>query len=433
MNKLKQLQKALRDKVAELENSADDAEKFEALEKECAGIEAEIERLKRANAKAASLAVPAGVTKHEWAEEDREEKALGALPVPKTPTAQDGGFKSLGEMLTAVYAYSVGGDADNRLIRAPTGMGENPASAGGFLVQTDFAQAIQSRIYDIGAIMGRVDKGTISTNANGIKIPAVDESSRATGSRFGGVQTYWIAEGEAPTASRPTFRLLEFDLKKLGALYYVSDELMQDAALLSQFAMNAFSQEILFAQEDAIIRGNGVGKPTGLLNSNALVTVAKETGQAAASVVYDNILNMWARMWGRSRLNAVWLINQDVEPQLQKLQMPGGVSSVPVMLPPGGASGQPYSTIFGRPVIPVEYASTLGTVGDIMLVDLSQYLVMNKGGVQAASSMHVRFLQDEMVFRMLVRLDGKSKWNSALTPYQGTNTQSPFVALATRA
>ena len=89
--------------------------------------------------------------------------------------------------------------------------------------------------------------------------------------------------------------------------------------------------------------------------------------------------------------------------------------------------------LMGRPVIEVEYAPSLSSQGDITLVDLSQYQLIEKAsGIQAASSMHVRFLNDEMTFRMIYRCDGQPWWNAALTPKNGSNTQSPFITLATR-
>jgi HK97 family phage major capsid protein len=163
------------------------------------------------------------------------------------------------------------------------------------------------------------------------------------------------------------------------------------------------------------------------------VSVAKETGQAAASIVGENIMKMWARLWNTSRRSAVWAINQDTLPQLMQLQLPVGTGGVPLYMPPGGLSAAPYGTVLGRPVIESEYCQTLGTVGDIMLLDFNQYQMIEKGGVEAASSIHVRFVYDETCFRFVYRVDGQSKWNAALTPKNGTNTVSPFVSLATRA
>ena len=367
------------------------------------------------------------------AEEVQAEMAKAAKPLAGHRKDQDdpNKFKSLGEQLMAVARHYTGGTTDQRL-RAATGMGEADPSGGGFPIQVDFSTNILQRIYDMGEVAQRVFRLGISSNANGIKIPGIDETSRATGSRWGGVQAYWVGEGDAITASRPKFRLIELDLKKVGALWYVTDELLQDAGALTGIANEAFAQELTFVIEDSIFRGTGAGQPQGFLNSNCLITVPAEKGQASKTLLYQNLLNMWARMWARSRLNAVWFINQDVEPQLYAVNQVIGTAGVPVYLPPGGISEKPYATLFGRPVIPVEYCDTLGNAGDIVLADMSQYVVADKNAMQQMSSVHVRFVNDEMTFRLTYRLDGNVTWPAALTPYKGTQTKSPFIALAAR-
>jgi HK97 family phage major capsid protein len=166
--------------------------------------------------------------------------------------------------------------------------------------------------------------------------------------------------------------------------------------------------------------------------SPALVTVPKEAGQGADTVVSENISKMWARMWAKSRANAVWFINQDVEPQLDAMGVTVGLGGIPTYMPPGGLADAPYGRLKGRPVVIVEQASTVGDTGDILLADLSQYLLIDKGGVQAATSIHVQFVTDETAFRFVYRVDGEPVWNAPLTPFKGSNTLSPFVALAAR-
>ena len=341
-------------------------------------------------------------------------------------------FRTFGEFLSAVAHHYSGGSSDGRLVRAPIGAGETDASAGGFLVQSDFATAVWTRAYDMGEILSRVFKLPISANSNGIKLPAVDESSRATGSRWGGVQSYWVGEGDGISSTKPKFRLIELDLKKLMSVMYVSDELLQDQSALETIATQAFSEEIMFMTEDAIFEGDAIGKPMGVMKAPALVTVAKDNGQAAGTISLTNIVNMWSRCWIRSRKNAVWYINQDVEPQLYQLSQTVGTGGLPMFLPAGGLNAAPYASLFGRPLIPTEYSSSLGTSGDITLADYSQYVLADKRGMQAATSMHVRFLTDEMTFRFTYRVDGQPLWHTALTPFKGTNTKSPFVALANR-
>lgn len=338
-------------------------------------------------------------------------------------------FSSFGEQLMAAYRAAMpGGRIDERLTtRAASGLNETNPSDGGFLVQQDFVSDLLKRTYETGILASKVKRIPISTNANSLKINAIDEDSRANGSRWGGVQTYWEGEADQLSGSKPKFRILELSLKKLTGLCYATDELLQDAAALESVIKQAFTEEFGFKIDDAIIGGNGSGEPLGILKSGALVTVTKETSQTDILKV-ENLVKMWNRLWSRSRANAVWFINQELEPYLYTLK----IGDTAVYVPAGGLSEKPYGTLFGRPVIPLEQCSAAGEVGDIILADISQYLLIDKGGIKAASSVHVRFLYDENVFRFIYRVDGQPIWNKPLTPYKGSATVSPFVTLAKR-
>jgi HK97 family phage major capsid protein len=328
------------------------------------------------------------------------------------------------------------GQADPRLMwAAASGANEAVPSDGGYLVQKDFSTELMEMAHASGQLLSRVRRIPLSSNSNGIKLPAIDETSRANGSRWGGVRTYWINEADTVAASKPKFRQIELELNKLMGIAYATEEVLRDAAALESIMKQAFAEEIVFSVEDAIVQGDGSNKPLGFLNSPALVTVAKESSQSAAGIITDNVLKMYSRLPLRSKLNAVWLINAEAEPAMFGMQLGTGSAGVSLYRPPGvdsPAFGSPVATLLGRPVIPVEYAAALGTVGDIMLVDLSQYLLIDKDGVRSDMSMHVRFLYDEMTFRFIYRVDGQPAWQSAVTPYKGTLTLSPYVALATR-
>jgi HK97 family phage major capsid protein len=359
--------------------------------------------------------------------EDRSTEKPEVKPTPAKDNEKR--FASFGEQLMAAYrAATPGGKVDERLTtRAASGLNESTPSDGGFLVQQDFVTELLKRTYETGILASKVKKIPISTNANGMKINAIDEDSRANGSRWGGVQTYWEGEADELTASKPKFRQMELSLKKLTGLCYATDELLQDAAALEAVIRQAFAEEFGFKIDDAILSGSGEGEPLGILNSGAIVTVAKEASQTDIITV-ENLIKMWNRLWSRSRANAVWYINQELEPYLYTLK----IGDKPVYIPAGGLSEKPYGTLFGRPVVPIEQCSAAGEVGDIILADIGQYLLIDKGGIKSASSIHVRFLYDENVFRFIYRVDGKPIWTKPLTPYKGSATVSPFVTLAKR-
>jgi len=247
------------------------------------------------------------------------------------------------------------------------------------------------------------------------------------------VQASWTDEADTTTASDPKVKQQELALKKLRAVCYATEELLADSTALESLLGQAFAEEMNFKIQDGIVNGTGVGQPKGLLNdSDVYVRVSKETGQAATTVVAENIFKMWSRLYAPSRGNSVWLINQDIEPQLYSMALNVGTGGAPVYLPPGGLSQSPYSMLYGRPVIPIEQCQTLGTLGDIILTDMSQYLWIDKGGMDSSSSVHVRFLYDEMTYKFTLRCNGMPMWRSSLTPYKGTNTQSPIVVLQSR-
>lgn len=342
-------------------------------------------------------------------------------------------FNDLGEQLRSIMRADPRNPhyALDRRLRAATGMGEDVPSDGGFLVQQDFAAGILRRLYEGSGIVSRVRRIPISSNANSIAINAINETTRS-GSIWGGIIMYWLGEGVEKTATRPEFRQIELKLKKIAGLFYATDELIQDASALASIANDGFSEALDVELENSIINGTGAGRPLGIMTSPCLITVSKETGQLAATVVYENIVKMWARLHSRSMGNAVWCISQSVLPQLMTMGMMVGVGGVPVWIPPSGAAGSPYGTLLGRPIIPIESCQALGTAGDIILGDFSQYLLAVKGGIQTASSIHVRFIYDETCFRIVYRCDGQPAWSAALTPKDGSSTVSPFIVLETR-
>jgi len=339
-------------------------------------------------------------------------------------------FSNFADQLKAVYNASQPNRpvVDERLItNLASGANESIPSDGGFLVQSDFAAELLKTTYETGILASKVKKIPISANSNALKINAADDSNRSNGTRWGGIQAYWENEAEQLTGSKPKFRIMDLSLKKLTGLCFATDELLQDSSALQSVITQGFSEEFGFKVDDAILNGSGSGQPLGVLKSGSLVTVGKENGQSDKLVV-ENLFKMYSRCWGKSRQNAVWYINQELEPYLYTLKL----GDVPVYIPAGGISNIPNATLLGRPILPLEQCSALGTVGDIVLGDFSQYLVIDKGGINTATSIHVRFLYDESVFRFIYRMDGQPIWNKPVTPYKGTSTLSPFVALESR-
>ncbi len=339
---------------------------------------------------------------------------------------------SLGEALQKMAADALG-EGRIHVQNAASGHSATIPSEGGLLINPTRSNEIMQKVYDGSEIINACQTFEIGQYSDSLEIPYINETSRANGSRWGGLRAYRASEVETPTASKTDLGKWECTLSDLKALVYVTDRLLNDAPALESLIMQQMPQEFQFKLQDEILNGEGGSKCKGIVGDTATVSVAKETGQTAATIVAENIMKMYTRCWGRSRGKAKWYYNQELDYELFTMGISIGTGGVPVFLPANGLSSQPYSTLFGKPMIPVEQCQALGTVGDIVLGDFSEYALIKKGGINTASSIHVKFLTDEMTFKFNWRINGKPKWNNVLTPYKGSSTLSPFVTLATRA
>lgn len=336
------------------------------------------------------------------------------------------GFRNMGEFAQGVYATQRG-RPDLRIVNAPSTYGQEAVGAdGGFAVPPDFRAAIMKTVESEESLLPKTDQQF--TSSNSIKFPMDMETPWSTS---GGVQVYWTGEAGTITASKPKLQDAECKAHKIAALVAVTDELLEDAPSLNNWINSKVGDKLVSALNDAIVNGNGVAKPMGLLASACKITAAAVSGQGAGTVVAKNISAMWTRLYAKFRSDAVWLINQDVEPQLQAMTFPGTSPAFPAYLPPGGFSASPYASLFGRPIIPIEACQTVGTEGDIILTSLKQYMSVQKTqGMRSDMSIHLFFDTDHTAFRFIFRVGGQSYWPAAIARQNGSNTLSPIITLS---
>lgn len=303
-----------------------------------------------------------------------------------------------------------------------------PAS-GGFLLPESFRADLLRLSLERGVVRPRAR--VIPMEAPRVLFPMLDVTSHAD-NVYGGVQGYWTPESGQMTDVAATFGRVALDAWKLTAFANVPNELITDSAIsFETFIRSAFPEALAYFEDDAFINGSGAGQPEGWLNASATVAVAKESGQAAATIVWENIVRMYARMLPQSLSSAVWVVSPDVFPELATMALSVGTGGSAIWLNNGVAG--PPATILGRPVIITEKVNTLGTQGDISFVDLSYYLIGDRQAMTVESSPHYRFQNGETSFRFVTRVDGRPWLQSALTPRNSGPTLSPFVQLATRA
>ena len=359
--------------------------------------------------------------------------AAPAIEVGKD-RAEEKPFDGLGDFFrSVVQAEQQPGRMDPRL-RA-SGANTQVSSEGGFAVPAGQVNVFLDTMYSSGEILSRVTRRPISVG-NTYSERLLKESSRVSGSRFGGITTGWVGEGNDITASKPALREVNLTLRKVAAAAYLTEEQIADGPALESFIRQAAPEALRFAVEEAIYGGTGAGQPLGFLNAGGLVSQAIEGTQTIANTsefIWKNASKMYGRMPASMRANAFWFINAELYANIITSTAGAAANGATALfMAPGRLADAPNGAILGRPIVPVEYASAQGTVGDFVFANLSDYLVIDKGGIQQAQSLHVRFLQDEQVLKFTYRVDGAPRTNVAVTPNKGSDTQSPYIALAAR-
>lgn len=304
---------------------------------------------------------------------------------------------------------------------------------GGFLLPTTFVPDLLKIDPEADPIGGRTRTIPMATSI--VKIPARTDKNHTT-SVSGGLTVTRRPETVAGTSAQMQFEQVVLEAHTLFGLSYASEELLRDSPISFAALLSAgFSDQFVYHLIKERLYGTGVGEFLGILTSldssglGPTVSVAKETGQAAATIVYENVLKMRSRCWGYDK--AVWLANHDAFPQLALLNQAVGTAGQGIIWQPSAREDRP-DMLLGRPIFFTEYAKSVGTQGDLILANWNEYLEGTYQPMQNEESIHVRFVNHERTFKFWMRNAGQPWWKSALTPAYSTNKLSPFVVLDTR-
>ena len=313
---------------------------------------------------------------------------------------------------------------------AGVGMVEAVGEDGGSLLQGESVIELMTNGWNNNAILSRTDSMTIG----GMFYDqyGIDEDSRVDDSRGGGIRWYSDKELAEIEASKTLLKKTRWEPKRLTGLYFMSNEIQQDVPALQSEMNKLFEEELAFKKQEMVYRGTGSGEAMGLLVAPNIISQAKESSQDPDTIVHRNTTKMLSRIHLKNLNSVVWIINQNTLDQLLNMTIgvgTGGTISNAFMPNFAGAPGV-IGTLWGYPVLPIEQASSIGDLGDIMLTDLSQYKTVDRGGVETAISGHIKFLNNQTAVRFVTHFDGQPKQKAPLTPNKGTSTSSTVLLAA---
>jgi HK97 family phage major capsid protein len=298
--------------------------------------------------------------------------------------------------------------------------------SGGFLVPEAFSDVILTTLYeDRTSILSYLQRFNIPEGSNTLRVPGVDETSRANGYRWGGVLADFVDEGTVEAPEFPRYKSTQFAAEKLIGYVVLTNELMADVENLDTFLRRAIADELRYKLEQYILSsaGTGAGRPLSVLNSPALVTVAKTSAQASGTLTELNLRTMLYALPAPSRRRAIWAASEsamELVENFEAVTRPASGSTNPDDLP----------RIKGRPVIETDVLPAVGTPGDVLLIDPAWYGFASKPMASALSA-HVLFTSDQAVLRVVWRCAARPLVSAPIAATDGAS-RSAFVALAAR-
>lgn len=267
---------------------------------------------------------------------------------------------------------------------------EGTPSMGGYLVPTEFAREILSRLEDEN-VMRRIS--TVIQTSSEHQIPVVASPPAAS----------WFAERQLITPTDETFTQLTLGAHKLAATISVSNELLADSFYdLGEHLTSEFSKAMARAEEDAFLNGDGNGKPAGILPSITTDSDCYVTGTFTAESYVDDLVKLQYSVARPYRRAASWLISEDLIQTLRKATDTTGRFMWQDSLTDGEPPRLLGNAVYTSPFMP---AATAGKI-PILYGDFTYYHIAERGTRTMKALREVRALEDMTVFLMIERVDG---------------------------
>jgi len=307
-------------------------------------------------------------------------------------------------------------------------------SDGGYLVPTEINNMLLQRQTDLATI--RPLATVVQTGSDRIEFPSATDYDHSSNLIYDGLLAYWREEASTLTESKIQYEDIGINLNALTVLVKATHKLKTFSSLaLGSLLIPKMSDAVVWKEEDGFINGTGVGMPMGVLGANSKVEISIESGQtlSATALVTENILKMYQRLRVERPSSVCWLYNKaDAFYWLATLKLEVGTAGAPAGLVQNMVNG-PQMTLLGLPMKDNEHCQALGTVGDIILCDWSQYIIADhNAGPEIAQSMHLGFATADENYRIIKYVGGAPRYSQAFTPQNGTNSKASVVTLGTR-
>lgn len=266
------------------------------------------------------------------------------------------------KMLGTSWAKSVGYSHSEIVyaLKASTMVSGTP-SLGGYTIPEDFRLPVQDLPPEPASLVSRVT--VIPCPTGEVTMPM---SVQTDSNEFGGMTGSWISEAGEKPKTDTTFTQVKIAASEYAMHTQISHRLLSRSAIgMEQWITTKARQVCMNALDTAIISGDGSGKPLGIQQTAGIRTVARAT---ASTVSWEDLVDLKYALRPNHRAMGVFVVEDGV---MQTLEKTKDLEGRPLFTT-STANGV-YDRLVGYPYISTTRLPAIGTEGDVMFVDLSEY------------------------------------------------------------
>jgi HK97 family phage major capsid protein len=420
------------DETAAADDLRKQAESFERRAKVIEQADADIAATRTAPERTGTAVEVGATVEGRKTQEEKEEsfgdflRCIGTLADRSCPREV---YERAHDRITNMYRseYRAWGKND----RERRDLGQSSGTTGGYLVPSSLYGRLMSVAAESSIVRPNAMVLPMATDV--VDVPILNQTTAPTAGNtafYGGIKGAWSAEAASITETDATFRQAKLTAHELTGYTEVSRTLLQNSAISVDALLNQlFGGAIAWYEDYAFLRGDGIGKPLGVLEAPAVLASGTARGSATA-ITLANAAQVYAKVLASSRGNAVWVVSQGaIAAFLQMAGLANGVILPAGFVSTGNAPNTPAMSLMGRPVYFTEKMPTLNTAGDFGLYDFGQYIVGDRNALEIAVSEHFKFQNNQIAYRFVHRVGGMPWINSSITLADASTTNSPFVYL----
>lgn len=232
----------------------------------------------------------------------------------------------------ALNAYLRGGVTNMDDVEKKTLNVGTPAS-GGYVTAPEYSKTIIEKLVQFSPMRSVASVMTIGSAK--VYLPVLDEALA------GG----WVAENGTRTEDEPTFSQLDIEPFEYAVSVPVSRQLLEDSFIdLPGYLAGQIAKDFAKGEATAFLKGNGTGKPTGLLNTPANYTAV--TANSDGSDILAKIIEAVYALPAAYASRGSWMMNRTMQGLIRAA---ADNATKGTLWSDSLANGTP-ATLLGRPV-----------------------------------------------------------------------------------